>query len=147
MPLALSMMTGNKLMLIAVWRGRRAQIAHESIGRFFVRFDDGSQMWLLRGAPDLELVDLPAAKLKGCRAMFLETAGTIIESRGNSVLFRADDQTSRYKNTRLSLNHPNLIISLPDSSKSVGRPRIFTTNADRQRAYRERQRALRNSLK
>lgn len=75
-------------MTIAVWQGRPAQIVHDGVGRILLQFSDGTMLWVIRGAPDLEFKDAPMR---------------------------------------------------------IGRPRKYATNAARQRAYRERQKALRNS--
>lgn len=135
---------------VALYQGRRALVIHQQAGRILLRFADASLQWVLRGAPDLEERTIEAAQLVGCRVAWIGKTGVIESmSKGDwpSFLIRFD-QPCDMNTVQLTLNHPQFGIELPDWTRSAvrrGRPRTFSSNAEKQRAYRERQKALRNS--
>lgn len=134
----------------ATYRGRRALVIHEQTGRVLLKSTEYKLVWVLIGAPELEFSEIEMSALVGCRAEFLGTPGVVEGERGESRLtFRADDQTAQYAVVYLTLDHPGFYIEVPDVARATGsrgRPRVFGSNAEKQRAYRERHKALRNSI-
>lgn len=136
---------------VALYQGRRAVVLHEEVGRVFLRFSDESLQWVLRGVPDLELNTIEAAQLVGCRVSWIGKPGVIeAVTKDDWPSFKLRmDQPCEYTTVQLTINHPQFGIELPAVSVSTsarrGRPRTFGSNAEKQRAYRERQKALRNS--
>jgi hypothetical protein len=133
---------------VALYQGRRALVIHEQAGRILLRFSDASLQWVLRGAPDLEESKIEAAALVGCRASWIGKPGVITAVKGTYRLTLRMDQPCEHDFVHLTIDHPQFAIELPDWTRPAarrGRPREFGSNAEKQRAYRERQKALRNS--
>lgn len=128
--------------------GRKGKILKEAVGMFTVEWENGSHGWLIKTS-DVMIIEDPVFSA-GDRIRHKETGhiGTVIRTAyGNPqlVTLRWDYQPKIINELwndalELAIDPPTV------AAVSVrGRPRQHPDNAAKQKAYRDRQKALRNS--
>lgn len=144
-------------MKLATYLGERVIVLSEpNPFHWLLWFEHGKSGWMqVSLTSSIEIVD--DQWLVGLSAQLGEQAGRITSYRydpaypiGTFIGFTPDgsDQQERTVSLYPKPLTDRLQITLkhePAAAPRRGRPRTFGTNADRQRAYRERQKALRNA--